>query len=295
MRGFVPDAVAAGVDFSGLRRINAKFHVDRQSAERREGDVIWRLPTHEGIDVYLYLLIEFQRRSDWWMAVRTQVYQGLLWQHVIKENKLKRGSRLPPVLLLVLYNGQRRWKAPTEVTELIGLQPDSALWHWQPQVRYYLLDMGAFAGAGLAGRASLAALLFRLERCPAADELRGLIDEVTGWFRGHPDYEPLKQLFGELVHQAVVNLGTSLPTPDDDLGEVTTMFERIGEVWKERYLAEGKANLLVRLLVKRFGPLEPSLQARIQAADVTTVESWFDRAIDASDLTAVFNPPRSAR
>jgi len=32
---------------------------------------------------HFYLLIEFQSDIDAWMAVRTQVYQGLLWQQVI--------------------------------------------------------------------------------------------------------------------------------------------------------------------------------------------------------------------
>ena len=93
MREFVPDALAAGLDFSGLQRINAKFHSDRRSARRREGDVIWRLPTRGGADVYL--LFEFQSKSDWWMAVRTQAYQALLWQQVAAEKELKTGARLP--------------------------------------------------------------------------------------------------------------------------------------------------------------------------------------------------------
>ena len=58
---------------------------------------------HEGGASFLYLLIEFQRESDAWMAVRTQVYQGLLWQQVIDERRLRSGARLPPLLLLVLY------------------------------------------------------------------------------------------------------------------------------------------------------------------------------------------------
>jgi len=55
------------------------------------------------------------------MAVRTQVYEGLLWQQVIEEKKLLAGARLPPLLLLVLYNGARRWDAPTKTGELIAL------------------------------------------------------------------------------------------------------------------------------------------------------------------------------
>ena len=103
VREFVPQTLAAGLDFSRLQRVNAKFHTGRRSARRREGDVIWRLPTRAGTEIYLYLLFEFQSRIDWWMAVRAQIYQGLLWQQVIDERKLRAGERLPPLLMLVLY------------------------------------------------------------------------------------------------------------------------------------------------------------------------------------------------
>ena len=83
VREFVPEALAEGLDFHLLERVNPKFHIGRRATRRRESDVIWRLPTHRGGEIYFCLLIEFQSKSDWWMAVRTQVYQGLLWQQVI--------------------------------------------------------------------------------------------------------------------------------------------------------------------------------------------------------------------
>ncbi len=119
VREFVPEALGAALDFSRLEQVNAKFHVGGRATRRREGDIIWRLPTHGGNEIYLYLLIEFQSENDWWMAVRTQVYQGLLWQQVIKEKKLKGGARLPPVLLLVLYNGEPRWSASASTRNLV--------------------------------------------------------------------------------------------------------------------------------------------------------------------------------
>src|ERR1700742_4647939 len=93
VREFVPEALTAGLDFSGLQRVNPKFYLHRHYPRRRESDVIWRLPTCEGTDIYLYLMIEFQSEIDWWMAVRTQVYTGLLWQQVIEEKSLKTGAR----------------------------------------------------------------------------------------------------------------------------------------------------------------------------------------------------------
>jgi len=164
VREFAPRDVAAGLDFCRLQRVNAKFHPGRRSARRREADVIWRLPIREGRGVHLYLLIEFQSRSDHWMAIRTGVYQGLLWQQVIVEQRLQAGARVPPLLLLVLYNGERRWKAAGETGDLIALSSDSSLWCWQPQSRYCLLDIGSFPKDELARSPSLVALLFRIEQ-----------------------------------------------------------------------------------------------------------------------------------
>lgn len=297
VREFVPEALAAGLDFSALRRVNPRFHTHRRWARRREGDVIWRLPTCEGADIYL--LIEFQSRSDWWMAVRAQVYQGLLWEQIIEEKRLKTGARLPPLLLLVLYNGERRWTAPREISELIALSPHSALWLWQPCVRYHLLDMGAFAKDALARRATLVALLFRLEQRHSRQELQGLLGEVSGWFREHPGFERLQELFAELVRGAFAGLGVRVPRSAKML-EMKTMIATQGEAWKQQWLAEGKAEgkaeglaeALVCLLEERFGARAPSVRKRIRGASLATLERWFKRALVASDLPSVFTRSR---
>jgi hypothetical protein len=295
VREFVPRRLVAGLDFSGLQRVNPKFHAGRRSARRREGDVIWRLPTREGSDIYLYLLIEFQSESDGWMAVRTQVYQGLLWQQVIDEQKLQAGARLPPLLLLVLYNGERRWKAATTTRELIALSPDSALWPWQPQVRYYLLDMGAFPKDELARRSSLVALLFRLEQRHSPEELKELVYEVIDWFRQHEGYERQQGLFTELIREACAACGMSLSGFRNML-EVKTMLSETIEGWKRQWQAEGKAEgkaeALISLLAGRFGAVAPSWRKRIRGAKLATLERWLKRAIDAPDLPSVFNSPR---
>jgi len=49
--------------FLRTARVNPKFHSGRRSARRRRAIVIWRLPTREGSDIYLYLMIEFRARA----------------------------------------------------------------------------------------------------------------------------------------------------------------------------------------------------------------------------------------
>jgi Putative transposase, YhgA-like len=261
------------------------------------------------------------------MAVRTQVYQGLLWQQVIDEKKLKTGARLPPLLLLVLYNGVQPWSAATEIRELIALSPDSALWPWQPQVRYYLLDMSAFPRDELARRASLAALLFRLEQRHPPEEFPELLGEVIGWFRRHQGYERLRELFAELAREALVDRGIKV-SGSEDLLKMRTNVATHYDYWKQQWLAErepqwlaerepqwlaerkpqwlaehkpqwlaegkaqGLAEGLVCLLAARFGAVPPSLRKQIRGAKLPTLERWFKRAIAAPDLRSIFARPR---
>jgi len=90
-----------------------------------------------------------------------------------------------------------------------------------------------------------------------------------------------------------------------------TRISTLGETWKQEWLAEGRAIgraegeavgraegeakgwawSLSTLLVARFGPLPSSLQTRIQTADLQSLKCWFDRALHASNLSAVFDPP----
>jgi hypothetical protein len=187
--------------------------------------------------------------------------------------------------------------------ELSALSADSALWPWQPQVRYYLLDMGAFSKDELARRSSLVALLFRLEQQHSPEGLKELLDEVIGWFRQHPGCERLQGLFAELIRETVARRGVKL-SESRSLSQMKTNLSTQVDVWREQWLAEGeakgiakgvakgKAEALICLLAERFGAVAPSRQKRIRGARLVTLELWFKRAIVAPDLPSVFNPSR---
>ena len=217
------------------------------------------------------------------------------------------GARLPPLLLLVLYNGAPRWSAATDIRELIALSPDSALWPWQPQVRYYLL-LGAFSEDTLARRRTPVALPFRLEQRHSLEEINELLDEVISWFRRHEGYERLRSLFAELVREALTSHGLKVSSQILEMKTLKSNLSKNIEAWKHQLLAEGraegeakgeakglikgKADSLLCLLADRFGSVTPSLHKRIQGAKLPTLDRWFKRAIVARDLRSVFTPPR---
>ena len=66
------------------------------------------------------VLLEFQSRIDARMALRILTYTGLIHQELVRNKALPEGGLLPPVLPVVLYNGDDPWNAVMDVRELIA-------------------------------------------------------------------------------------------------------------------------------------------------------------------------------
>lgn len=155
LEGFVREDWVWRLDFATLERVNGRYVDDR--LRQRADDIVWRVRMADGGGwLYLYLLLEFQSRSDRWMALRLMQYVGLLWQELVRSGGLAPGSRLPPVFPVVIY-----WGAPQVLQPLLAAPAGSALAGYQPQFRYFLFDEGRLpleqagrAGAGPSGPAS---------------------------------------------------------------------------------------------------------------------------------------------
>jgi hypothetical protein len=301
LREFAAGPWLDGLDLDAMERLNTIFHAD--TGEEREGDLVWRIPRRDGGDAYVMLLLEFQSKPDHWMALRMLVYAGLLWQHLRNERRLLPDGKLPPILPIMLYDGDTRWGAPGQLTDLIGLPKDSPMWQWQPTFRYHPIDEGAFKPADLIKREGLPALLFRLETASDPANLVDLADAVLAWFARHPGFEAARRVLVEMLGAAMAPLGPDVRVPED-LQEVRNMLatrmEKWREEWKQHWLLEGEqrgekrgekrgeAALLLRLLERRFGVLPGWARDRVLAADTSVLEEWGLRVLDAATLEEVF-------
>ena len=113
--------------------------------------------------LYLYILLEFQSSVDAYMALRIMTYLGLLYQDILRQGQQPAGQKLPPVLPIVLYNGQPRWTVATDIAQLIE-PPPGKLRDYTPQLRYLLLDEGAIDESAPLALRNLTAALLRLEK-----------------------------------------------------------------------------------------------------------------------------------
>ncbi len=285
--GFIPDDWLHTLDYSTLEKVSGSYVSD--DFKQREDDIVWRVKVG-GEWVYLYILIEFQSTVDKYMALRMMVYIGLLYQDLIKQGNALPDGRLPPILPIVLYNGSQKWTAATNVSDLIPAVP-GLMAEFKPSLKYLLIDENVYTDTELSSLRNLVAAVFRLERNKAPDDLVGVIDLLIDWLADRPD---LKYMFFSWIK------GTLNKKPEysklldkiDDLGSIKVMLADRLEEWAHGYMAEGKQEgetlLLQKLLAKRFGAIPAETTALISNAPVVDIERWFDRAIDAKQLSDVF-------
>ena len=309
IQGFIDDPWLQKLDFSTLEPV--KGHYVSEDLRDRADDVVWRVKSGEDW-LYLYLLIEFQSRNDRFMALRMMVYVGLLYQDLIRNKRLGPQGLLPPVLPIVLYNGERRWRAPVSLAQLLP-KPPAFLAPLQPQMRYLLIDEGAIPAETLARLPqNLVAAIFKLEQPQTPEAVQALVTELEAATRSD-EYAAVRRIVAIWIRAALIrNRKYPILLPElDDLQELRIMLSQRIEQWAEGYLAtgrkegrmegrsegrlegrlEGEIAVLARLLTRRFGPLPAWAEARLNAATEQNLADWADAILDAARLNDVLGPP----
>ena len=285
--GFIPDEWLHGLDYHTLERVSGSYITD--DLRDRADDIVWRVKVG-GEWVYLYLLIEFQSTVDPFMAVRIMAYVGLLYQDLIKQKQILSKRRLPPVLPIVLYNGDGQWTARTNVADLIPRAP-GLLAKYVPHLEYLLIDENQYDLADLATMKNLVAAAIRFERPESEATLMQLIDQLNEWLDGNPQ---LKRIFAIWIRVMLLrdNQNRLVLPKVRDLQELKMTLADRFETWalqhEQRGIEKGEALLLQRLLVRRFGPMPNDRVTQISSATKEQIEHWFDCAVDADRLDDVF-------
>ncbi|MCS0658678.1 Rpn family recombination-promoting nuclease/putative transposase [Massilia terrae] len=159
LAGFTDLSCFRNLPPSAFERVNASY-VSDQFIERH-GDMVWKVKIGTGL-IFVYFLLEFQSRSERWMALRMQVYIGLLYQDLVKRGALENAGRLPPVFPVVFYNGRSPWTATDELRALVAQGPDE-LASYQANQRYLLIDQNRIDPALLANARDLVSIMFKVE------------------------------------------------------------------------------------------------------------------------------------
>ena len=100
---------------------------------------------------------------------REDIYQSLRLTFMTYCKAIDLSDGLPPVLPIVIYNGDARWNHSPEVFDLIQPHP-AVLTEFQPKLKFWLLDEGRFSAEYLEGRQRVMAAIFRMEHAHDTEE-----------------------------------------------------------------------------------------------------------------------------
>ena len=296
LRAVLPPGLAGRLDLGRLAQVPGSF-VD-EALKWRHSDLLFSAPL-DGRDAFVYVLVEHQSSADPLMAYRMLRYITRIWDQHLRDHP--RARELPAVIPLVVHHGRSRWTIPTQLAELIDLDPAAreAMQPYLPRFGFLLDDLGGVDARQLMGRdltpSALIALLLlntapgnpriTAELRPWADQLRAVLDQPGG---GEAFIAFLTYI--ELVSEAPANELRDLAAwlgPDAEEAYVTTaeMLRAEGEARSE---ARWRAEALVEMLTVKFGPLPQSVPQTVHAASIDQIKAWAARAVTVETLDQVF-------
>ena len=233
---FAPDELDA--DYDTLEKLSTEYVGD--AFQRRHGDTAWRLRTC-GADDWLHVLVmlEFQSTTDAAMALRVLEYTALLYSELVRNGKATPGA-LPPVLPVVLYNGDAPWSPKTQMRDLIA-RPPAVLAPYQPSQGYFLLDQRHAPAEDFKLR-ELTWVVARLERSQTAHDLAQVAQRLAPLLAS-PGENELRRMFSDwlraLWRPLVASDPARRPPENLDLEDMAmSLVDRVAE-WPKPYIEQG--------------------------------------------------------
>ena len=296
VRNFVGKGLADELDFDTLDPLPT----DRISGGlvQRQMDLLCKVRFRDGW-LYLLILLEFQSENDPFMALRILTYTCLTYEELIRRGEIKPGNKLPPLLPVAVYNGRPRWRAATDVAELIA--PVTApLAQYLPSFRYLLLDLQRIGEQDPQSR-DLVTSLGIVERDPTPENLQRVMRSLTRRF-GEPEFAE----FHQALRSWVAGAAKAWQISEADLARMMSftedeeMYERAKELRDQVHrdgvrqgLEEGRIReraLLQRLATRKFGAETAERLTRIleDRADADRIDEVVDAIIDCDSGAELF-------
>ncbi|MFH0944968.1 MAG: Rpn family recombination-promoting nuclease/putative transposase [Planctomycetota bacterium] len=306
IQAFLPEEQIAILDLQTLRREPRTFVEPR--LRERLSDLLFSVETR-GKDrkrtALVYFLFEHKSHQDRWLALQLFVYIARIWSTWREEHG--DGSRLPLILPIVLYHGDRPWDRPLELVDLCDAEGRirDVLGPAQPRVPLTLIDLcrtseGRILERLANGTASCALTLLVMKSIRSND----ILERLTAWteiIRRARHETGGRQLLETLLCYLYV-----APREEIDAARLQEVLTRsigseaeelvmnTGEKLIEKGRIEGKIEerreALAAVLRTRLGEIPDAARSKMATADLKSLQRWHERALTAASLEEVFAP-----
>ena len=297
LRRLLPAQISARITWSDLATVRTNFVSDALRGQRT--DILYSATIDGTTAVLIYLLFEHQSTVDPLMAYRLLRYMVFIWDDFLRKDPKAR--KLPPIIPMVLHHSVDGWTSSQDFHALFDLDAGTLalLGPQLPSFQFLLDDISQEKDDALRERAMsalgrLVLFCLRHAREPAqllvmlgrwlgviheahATGAKGVLAPIWRYIIAVSNPEDPVALVKQL--QAVVG-----PEEEHEIMTAGDWFEERG---RKEGRNEGVRATLLKLLRARFGAVPEAAGARIEAADSSQLDEWFDRALGAASLDEV--------
>ncbi|WP_375333851.1 Rpn family recombination-promoting nuclease/putative transposase [Candidatus Tisiphia endosymbiont of Xenochironomus xenolabis] len=108
---YLPNNFKEKIDLSKIK-IEQESYIE-ESLRRKYSDIVYSVKTKNDESAFIYVLLDHQSTSDYWMALRLWRYTLLLC-----ERHKKNEGKLPLICPIIMYNGVDKYHAPRNLWNL---------------------------------------------------------------------------------------------------------------------------------------------------------------------------------
>ena len=236
---FVNQEWVHSLDFDSCEPLDKSFISEHY--KETESDLIYKIQFQDR-EVYIYILIEFQSTVDPFMALRVLNYITNFYMDFLVNNRDVK--KLPAVFPIVLYNGEARWTAPVNLSELIEQNPP--LGTFGLDFQYFLIAENRYSQEALLKIRNIVSTLFLAE---SYYDVEVLEVELLNLFSSESDRQAVslflnwfKQLafHGRLESDDYESLESIYRTEEEVKTMLVTALERERERFFQNGLREGE-------------------------------------------------------
>jgi hypothetical protein len=280
-----------------------------------ESDLLFTARLRTGRPLLLYVLLEHQSSVDPWMALRMLRYVVRQLERWRQEHP--RSESLPLIIPLVMYHGPEGvWTAPRRVEDLFDL-PEEGREQWRalvPRFEYLLDDLTAEREEALRARPGppLARLAWLVLRYGRTEELACKLPNWVALFAQVQEYpegaehlvvlvrylllvgdRAVRETARRVLHSALdeqraEDLMGSYRSYGDEL--IEQGLQQGLEQGQQQGLIRGRAEYILRTLSARGVQVDEAARQRIlTCTDLSTLDRWFDRSLNATALSDVLD------
>nr|WP_269493429.1 Rpn family recombination-promoting nuclease/putative transposase [Desulfurispirillum indicum] len=286
----MPAHIAEVLDFSTLQRIETTY-VDDDLRKTYSDRVFLANFRDSDKQAFIYMLFEHKSYPDDWCSLQLLKYMSAQWQKYLRENP--QATKLPPIIPLVLYHGEDRWRRK-EIIDLLDVSDPESMAPYTPVFDYVLWDVSQMDQRRQIYRPDTSAFLMILHH-GRRKSLREILPTVMLLINNanHDKCTTLELLHQFLTYAISVNSDIDDQAIQRSLDEIPehkeAVMSAVIEKWEARGEArgvhKGQAQILYTQIERRFGSVPPAVHERIAQA---TEEELSRYAINIFDAKTAF-------